>query len=63
MPPVRGNSAKVYEPVGSGSRPTTSRYPIPTSAPMNPRTLGREPGGSLPVTDGGGKAHTPMGKG
>jgi hypothetical protein len=33
--------------VGSGSRPTTSRIPIKTSAPEHPQTLGRMPPGSL----------------
>ena len=32
-------SAKVYEPAGSGSRPGPSRYPIKTSAPMDPHGL------------------------
>ena len=33
--------------VGSGSRPTKSMIPIPTSAPMNAHTLGRDVPGSL----------------
>lgn len=33
-------SAQVYMPAGSGSRPVSSRFPIPTSAPVNPRTRG-----------------------
>lgn len=33
--------------VGSGSRPTKSKIDIPSSAPSNPKTLGRDPGGSL----------------
>lgn len=33
-------SALVYTPAGSGSRPVSSRFPIPTSAPVNPRTRG-----------------------
>ena len=33
-------SAMVYTPAGSGSRPVSSRFPIPTSAPVNPRTRG-----------------------
>lgn len=36
-------SAKVHIPVGSGSRPVTSKMAIDTSAPMNPHTLGRAP--------------------
>lgn len=36
----KGSSAKQNTSVGSGSRPTPSRYPIPTSAPANPHTLG-----------------------
>lgn len=44
------SSAKVYEPVGSGSRPTPSKFVIPTSAPMDPYTLGRAPAGYLKQT-------------
>lgn len=33
--------------VGSGSRPTKSMVTIPTSAPMDPKTLGRDVPGSL----------------
>ena len=33
--------------VGSGSRPTKSKIDIPSSAPSNPKTLGRDPGNSL----------------
>ena len=33
-------SAMVYTPAGSGSRPVSSKFPIPTSAPINPRTRG-----------------------
>ena len=33
--------------VGSGARPTKSKIVIPTSAPMNPRTLGRKTPGAL----------------
>lgn len=32
-------SAKVHIPCGSGSRPTTSKYGIETSAPAKPHTL------------------------
>lgn len=38
-----GTSAKVHIPAGSGSRPTTSKVGIETSAPDNPHTLGRAP--------------------
>ena len=37
--PMAQSSAKVYEPVGSGSRPGPSRFPIPTSAPKDPLGL------------------------
>lgn len=33
--------------VGSGSRPTAGKTMTPTSAPMDAKTLGRDPGGSL----------------
>lgn len=33
--------------VGSGSRPTGGKIAIPTSAPTNPKTLGRDVPGSL----------------
>lgn len=33
--------------VGSGSRPTTSKINIPTTAPENPHELDRAPGGWL----------------
>ena len=33
--------------VGSGARPTKSRIAIPSSAPANPRTLGRKVPGAL----------------
>ncbi len=38
QPPAQ-SCAKVWEPAGSGSRPTPSKYPIPTSAPKDPRGL------------------------
>lgn len=41
------SSATQNTSVGSGSRPTSSRYPIPTSAPSDPHTLGRDVPGSL----------------
>lgn len=40
MPQQKGSSATQNTSVGSGSRPTKSRYPIKTSAPANARTLG-----------------------
>lgn len=36
--------------VGSGSRPTPSKIKIDSSAPHNPHTLGRDPGGALKQT-------------
>lgn len=47
LPQEHGGSAPVYQPCGSGSRPTKSVYETPTSAPTEPKTLGRDPGGSL----------------
>lgn len=47
MPQEKGNSAKQNTAVGSGSRPTTSKHPIQTSAPADPHTLGRAPKGWL----------------
>lgn len=43
MPQEKGSSAKQNTEVGSGSRPTKSMYPLPTSAPTEPHTLGRSP--------------------
>lgn len=43
----KGSSMAQNTSVGSGSRPTTSSVKIPTSAPENPHTLGRDPGNSL----------------
>lgn len=40
-------SASQNTAVGSGSRPTPSRIKIDTSAPENPKTLGRDVPGSL----------------
>jgi hypothetical protein len=37
----KGNSAPQNTSVGSGSRPTKSKMPIESSAPMDPHTLGR----------------------
>ena len=42
-----GGSAPQNTAVGSGSRPTASSVKISTSAPMDPKTLGRDPGGAL----------------
>lgn len=39
--PDAGTSASQNTSVGSGSRPTASKYKTDTSAPENPRTLGR----------------------
>ncbi len=49
-----GSSAPQNTSVGSGSRPTTSRIKIETSAPMEPRTLGRATPGALGM-DGSAK--------
>ena len=43
----KGSSAPQNTSVGSGSRPTSSKMPIMTSAPDNAKTLGRDPGGAL----------------
>lgn len=45
--PVKGNSAKVHIPAGSGSRPVKSKHAIDTSAPVHPHKLGRAPMGAL----------------
>lgn len=37
--PMKGNSAKTFMPVGSGSRPGTSKIAIDTSAPAVPHRL------------------------
>lgn len=47
MPQEKGTSSPQNTSVGSGSRPTPSTFKTKTSAPENPRTLGRDPGGSL----------------
>lgn len=46
MPPAQ-TSAKVWTPAGTGSRPTKSSFNTPTSAPKDPRTLGRATPGWL----------------
>lgn len=40
-------SASQNTSVGSGSRPTSSKIKIPTSAPTDPHTLGRSVPGAL----------------
>jgi len=44
---AKGTSMKQNTAVGSGSRPTPSRIKIPTSAPQDPKTLGRKTPGAL----------------
>lgn len=47
-PMMVGDSAKVHIPVGSGSRPVTSKMAIATSAPKDPHKLdSRAPAGFL----------------
>lgn len=43
----KGSSMKQNTAVGSGSRPGPSKVKIATSAPQNPKTLGRKTPGSL----------------
>lgn len=43
----KGSSRPQHTAVGSGSRPTTSKIKIPTSAPSSPQTLGRRTAGAL----------------
>lgn len=45
--PPKGGSSPQGTAVRSGSRPTTSKIAIPTSAPSDPHTLGRAPSGWL----------------
>ena len=45
--PKKGDSAKTFMNVGSGSRPTKSKHGIKTSAPDMPHKLGRAPAGHL----------------
>lgn len=45
--PEKGSSAPQNTAVGSGSRPTSSKIKIETSAPSDPQGLGRKPSGSL----------------
>ena len=44
---MKEKSASQNTAVGSGSRPTKSKIKLDTSAPSEPRTLGRAPGGWL----------------
>lgn len=43
----KGSSATQNTAVGSGARPTKSKHKLPSSAPTEPHTLGRAPGGWL----------------
>lgn len=45
-PPAQ-TSSKTHMAAGSGSRPVPSKYKIESSAPMDPKTLGRDVPGSL----------------
>lgn len=45
--PATGSSMPQKTSVGSGSRPTSSKVKIDTSAPAEPHTLGRAPQGWL----------------
>ena len=45
--PQKGSSAPQNTAVGSGSRPTSSKIKIETSAASDPQGLGRKPAGSL----------------
>lgn len=45
--PGRGTSSPQRTAVGSGSRPTTSKIKIGTSAPTSPQTLGRATAGAM----------------
>ena len=47
MTESKGSSAPQNTSVGSGSRPTASKMKLETSAPMDAKTLGRDPGGAL----------------
>lgn len=57
LPHPGGTSAPQNTAVGGGSRPTPSRHKIPSSAPDDPRTLGRAPAGWLGDTQ---KKEAPM---
>ena len=45
--PEVGTSTPQKTAVGSGSRPTDGKTTTPSSAPMDPKTLGRDVAGSL----------------
>jgi len=47
MPQEHGDSAMQNTAVGSGSRPTKSKFMIDTTAPEDPHTQGRDVPGSL----------------
>jgi hypothetical protein len=47
MAQEKGSSMQQSTNVGGGSRPTKSKVNIETSAPAEPHTLGRAPGGWL----------------
>jgi len=47
LKPPAQTSAPQNTAVGSGSRPTMSKHKIETSAPADPKTLGRDVAGSL----------------
>lgn len=49
MKAPKQSSSKLDTSVGSGSRPGNSKFMIPTSSPMNARTLDRAPFGSEPL--------------
>lgn len=43
----QGKSAPIHMPVGSGSKPSKGKHPIPTSAPTDHHGLGRKTPGAL----------------
>ena len=47
MPQEHGDSAMQNTAVGSGSRPTKSKFMIDTTAPSDPHTMGRKTPGAL----------------
>ena len=47
LPQEKGSSMPQNTAVGGGSRPTASKVMTPSSAPMEPKGMGRDPGGSL----------------
>ena len=46
-PAMKGDSAKTFLSVGSGSRPTKGKHGIKTSAPDHAHKIGRKPAGAL----------------